>query len=182
MQHLLFSAPRSNGIVNPIFPSSTSFNYVIAQAKIGKEYFLLDATDPLLMAGMLPERCLNGTGRTVVDGAGDWVDLTTGHIYEYNSALKLKIDESGELTGTLNNRREGYAAYRLRRMVEEEKSEEELIKSIESSNPGLTIEDHQYISLDSIDNPVEESYDVLISGRADVAGDIIYLNPMFLSR
>lgn len=170
---------RSNGIINQLFPSSTQFNYVICRVKIGNKQFLLDATDPLLPVGMLPEKCLNGSGRLVTEGEGEWIDLNTGHIYDYSSKMDVVLADNGDITGTMKNHREGYAAYRLRKMVEQEKSQDDLVRRIESNNTGLEITDYSYSGIDSIAAPVDESYEITISGRADVAGDIIYLNPLF---
>lgn len=173
---------RSNGVINPLFPASTQFNYVIARVTIDGKSYLLDASDHLVPAGMLPERCLNGRGRMVEKGPGDWVDLNTGHIYDYYTQLDLVMDGNGDFSGTLSNNREGYAAYNLRSMIEEEKNEEDLLRKIESNNDGLEITDHSFGAVDSLYNPVTERYSINIVNRSDIAGDIYYVNPMFFEQ
>ncbi len=68
---------RDNGVLHPAQIMLSKFNYVICEARIGDETFLLDATDKYLPYNFLPERCLNGQGRRIslLPKRNDWVDL-----------------------------------------------------------------------------------------------------------
>jgi hypothetical protein len=70
---------RAHGLPNDIHPVLSSFNYVIATVKIGEQSYLLDATDPMLVFGMLPERCINGKGRVMPLKDSYWIDLKPTH-------------------------------------------------------------------------------------------------------
>ncbi len=63
---------RSNGALNQFYPTLYKLNYLVIRARGGDKDYLLDATDELLPAGMLPERCLNHSGRLIdnEDGCG----------------------------------------------------------------------------------------------------------------
>ncbi len=173
---------RQNGIINPFFPIMSTFNYVIAHVKLGNESYLLDATDPLCPVGLLPVRCLNGKGRLISEKGTDWVELNPGRTYMYLTNLDLKMDDSGNFEGTISNTRDDYAAYSLRKMLEDENSEEDFIKRIEDGNNGLSIEKFTCTNRDSIYLPLEEKYDITIGDNADIMGDIIYFNPMFFEQ
>ncbi len=173
---------RSNGLLNPFFPSATKSNYTIAHVILDNKTVLLDATEPLLPAGQLPERCLNGQGRLIVKGSGDWVNLDPGLGSEYSSVMRLKLSPTGELSGTISNVRKDYSAFRFRRSVADSKSQEEFIRDIETSNPELEIVEFKFSDLDSLNKPVIETYIINITGSTDQTPDMIYLNPMFLEK
>jgi len=169
---------RANGIVNPGFPMLTQFNYVISQVVIGKDTYLLDATDPLCPSNLLPTRCLNGNGRLVSEKGSDWVSLNPGKAFIYSCTANLNLDRDGVMIGKMIIDRQDYAAYSLRKKLESEKSVGKYIEGLENSNNGLTIDDHVHINVDSIYNPTKEEYNVTIEDQARIAGDFIYVSPL----
>ena len=173
---------RSNGLINPFFPLLSTFNYVIARVEVDGRFYLLDATDPFATFSVLPRRCLNGRGRIVDEPYSDWQDIRTEGIYNYKCDMKLELNSEGDFTGSMVNDRVDYAAYMLRKMIENEKSEEDFIESIENSNSGLEIESFEYLNLDDVYKPAKEVYEVKITGESDIAGDMIYFNPFFYER
>ncbi len=67
---------RGSGVMHPDYPSFQRINYVVALVRIdGKDYFA-DATEDLPL-GMLPPRCLNGSG---------WMVGSTGRLVEMKSS------------------------------------------------------------------------------------------------
>lgn len=74
---------RSNGMIDPGFPSLFKLNYVIAYAKIDGEEYFLDATEPYLAFRELPERCLNGLALIIDENKSGWINL--------NAAIKKKL-------------------------------------------------------------------------------------------
>jgi len=169
---------RSNGIVNPVYPMQTQFNYVIAQVTIDGTSYLLDATDPLCPLNLLPARCLNGSGRLICEKGTDWVNLNPQKSYNYACTAELTLDPEGTMTGTMIIDRKDYAAYRFRKSLELEKSMEKYIESLENANNGLTIESYSHTNVDSIYHPVKEEYNVTIEDNARVTSDFIYFNPL----
>ncbi len=65
---------RGNGILHPIYPNFNDFNYVVSVVKIGKEHYLCDATANVPL-GLLPPRCLNGSGWMISDNGGMMLPL-----------------------------------------------------------------------------------------------------------
>ncbi len=173
---------RSNGIVNPYIPLISTFNYVIARVTYDDKVFLLDATDPFATFNVLPQRCLNGQGRIVDKVYTDWQDLNPVGIHDYKCNMVLTLNNDGDFTGSMVNDRLDYAAYSLRKMIDDEKSEDDFIESIENNNSGLEIETYKFENLDDVYKPVKEEYTLKIVGQTDIAGDMIYFNPWFYER
>lgn len=173
---------RNNGIINSLNPVLTHFNYVIAHVRIDGKDYLLDATDPLCTFNLLPPRCLNGKGFIVSEQGYKWIDLNPDLKYTYATMANLKINEEGELIGSISNSRRDYAAYSLRKKIEKEKNEDEFIEEIENDNPGLTIESYKYTNIDSIYKPVKEYYEITIGDKIEMVSDYIYFNPMLFEQ
>jgi hypothetical protein len=55
-----------NGMVHPIYPIITKYNYLIVRATIDGKTVLLDATEKDVPFGLLPYRCLNQRGYAIV--------------------------------------------------------------------------------------------------------------------
>jgi|GEM_PF-3213511 len=106
-----------NGRVNERFPSRGAFNYVLAHVQLtdGQD-LLLDATDPSLPSGTVPERCLNGSGRLLPPDAraARWVPLLPQQRLTHFRQLQLSLSAGGELQGTMHEEYSGYAAARQR--------------------------------------------------------------------
>lgn len=67
---------RAHGYLHQHIPMIESFNYVIAQAKIGEKTYFLDASEAFAKPGLLPERALNGFGRLIPKkGMGRFVEI-----------------------------------------------------------------------------------------------------------
>src|SRR6476661_8112304 len=69
---------RDHGRLNSALPQVSKFNYVVAHVLLSNGQFLLvDATEPLLPSGMLPERCLSETGRLILKEPAEsrWIEI-----------------------------------------------------------------------------------------------------------
>ncbi|GAB3870009.1 hypothetical protein GCM10028824_18010 [Hymenobacter segetis] len=112
---------RSHGHLTTDFPLATRFNYVVAHVALpdGKD-LLLDATEPLLPGGMLPERCLNQVGRLVMpDGkASRWLDLTPSQRRVHYQQVQLALTPEGALSGKVHEEYSGYAGATARAELE----------------------------------------------------------------
>ncbi|UOQ55125.1 DUF3857 domain-containing protein [Hymenobacter cellulosivorans] len=113
----LLLSTRDHGLVQTSVPVISQFNYVAAHLKLpGRPDVLLDATEPQLPLGMLPERCLNGQGR-LADASGRWVPLKAAGRYTDYRTAHLQLSSTGELTGTVRLEYGGYAAVAARRQI-----------------------------------------------------------------
>jgi hypothetical protein len=112
---------RDHGRLTIEFPMASRFNYVVAHVAIpGGQDLLLDATDPLLPAGMLPERCLNQLGRLVLKEPlkSRWIDLKPSQRRVHFQRVSLTLAPEGSLTGQVHEEFSGYAGVTLRAELE----------------------------------------------------------------
>ena len=118
----LILSTRDNGRLRVGMPWASRFNYVLAHVRLPDGHdLLLDATEPLLPVGMLPERCLNHKGRLVLKAGGPsrWLDIEPGQRRTHFQQAKLRLAADGSLRGTVHEEYVGYAAAAQRAMLEE---------------------------------------------------------------
>ncbi|TGE23265.1 DUF3857 domain-containing protein [Hymenobacter metallicola] len=122
----LLLSTRDHGQIQKDVPEISQFNYVAAHLKLpGRPDVLLDATEPQLPLGLLPERCLNGEGR-LANAGGNWVPLKTNVRYTDYRTLRLQLSDQGELTGNAKIEYAGYAAVAARRQIRQTSAAEYL--------------------------------------------------------
>lgn len=111
--HPVLLSTRDHGRISQEYPLVERFNYVLALVPLAAgQDLLVDATEPLLPCGTLPERCLSGTGRLIAaqGGAGRWVSLAPSQRHVQYQKVDLTLDAQGGLTGTVREEYGGYAA------------------------------------------------------------------------
>ncbi|GAA3987666.1 DUF3857 domain-containing protein [Hymenobacter antarcticus] len=108
---------RDHGHLNIAFPLLSKFNYVVAHVLLtdGQD-FLLDATEPLLPAGTLPERCLNQVGRLVMKNTAKsrWLDISPSQRRVHYQQAQLTLALQGTLSGKVHEEYGGYSAATVR--------------------------------------------------------------------
>nr|WP_304608415.1 DUF3858 domain-containing protein [Pontibacter anaerobius] len=165
---------RSHGKPYKKTPLFTKFDYVVAQVKIDEAELLLDATEPQLLPGMLPIRCLNGEGYLVEGAESKWISLSTGASYSNYHIKNLTVDNSGKVSGTGEELLDGYSALSTRQAIKEEGADK---YAAAYSGAGSSKVTEAIISnIDSLDKPLAIAYKI----TADNAGsaNTIYLNPI----
>lgn len=118
--HPVLLSTRDHGRVNQTLPLLERFNYVVALVPVaGGQDLLVDATEPLLPCGTLPERCLNQTGRLIMPKAADgrWVDLAPAQRHVHYQQVALTLDAQGGLTGKVHEEHGGYAGADARQQL-----------------------------------------------------------------
>ncbi|TGD83039.1 DUF3857 domain-containing protein [Hymenobacter wooponensis] len=122
----LLISTRSHGMVQTDLPVITQFNYVAAHLALpNNTEVLLDATEPSLPFGVLPERCLNGQG-CLANAAGRWVPLKSATTYTELWTTRLRLTPQGDLQGTTKLEYAGYAGLQARRQIRQSSSGEYL--------------------------------------------------------
>lgn len=168
---------KSNGILNPYFPSSRQFNYVIAQSKIGEKKTLLDATEKDLPMNLLPVRCYNDKGRLIKEHATKWVELTPTASYGSVLSLDLQLTESNQWTGTLKSRETGYAASKTRQKIKDE-AEGKKVETTEDKFDFAQVED---VKVDDDKKALKRDASITLDNVMD-GGDLLYFNPMAIGQ
>ncbi|MCD4680220.1 MAG: DUF3857 domain-containing protein [Bacteroidales bacterium] len=173
---------RKNGIIHPLYPSTNKLNYVISYVKINDNEYLLDATEKNCPYYLIPQRCLNGKGRIISEKFTDWIDLTPKRSHKYIVNSDFKINDKFELTGKISTVKYDYAALEFRNNLEKETNIDKYVEKLMEKNQGLEIDSFNISQIDSINLPVKEEYNVVISDKIELAGDLIIFNPMLYDK
>ena len=175
----LIISTRSNGILHPAQIMLGKFNYVIAEARIGDETFLLDATDKKLPYNMLPQRCLNGKGRRIAQTTdlNDWVSLQNDQKNERMLYAISTVSPDGNINGDFNLMETRYFAYDRAKKIKEENSNDDYATKFEAETPGLRIDEFNIENPDDREQPLILKYKASYNLSDDSPKNMIYLNP-----
>lgn len=171
---------RDNGVLHPAQIILSKFNYVICEARIGDETFLLDATDKYLPYNFLPERCLNGQGRRIslLPKRNDWVDLNQDNPSERVFFAQTKVSPSGNINGSFSLKETAYFAYNRRELIRKETERDDYIAAYEAETPGLIIDEYIIENLDDIANPLFIKHEGNLKLSDESPKDMLYINPL----
>ncbi|TGE23267.1 DUF3857 domain-containing protein [Hymenobacter metallicola] len=170
---------RDHGLVNENFPLLSKFNYVIAHVALpeGKE-MLIDATEQLVPCGMLPPRCLNGTGRLILPDAAQsrWVNLQPAQRHLEYRQIQLVLDEKGGYKGKIHQEHGGYAGLEGREKLQKN-GEKKFMEEIASSHEGWTIPKFAFQEREVLHKPLALDYEFAMPG-SDTPINTIYFSPL----
>ncbi len=168
---------RANGFVHPIYPLISRYNYVIDRVIIDSVPYLLDASEPWLGFGRLPERCYNGIGRVVDKDDPNLVALNSDSLTEGKVTMTIiSNDEKGGMTARVHSIPGNLEATDVREKVKNE-GQQAFLKKIQASYTGdMTVSDLEMDSVKQPDEPLNITYDVHLTG--DSTSDLYYFNPM----
>lgn len=172
---------RDNGMLNLIFPTSSKFNYVIAQVRIGDKTFLLDATEPNCPCNVLPLRCINDKGRLISKTGTHWVDIAANTISKTMAIAKLELNEEGEVAGNLQFAYSGNAALEFRAEMKD-KSKDQILEKLQQDYKNLSIESIELDNLKKVEETLKSNLEIELSEEAEGNGDLIYFNPFIVDR
>ncbi len=177
-QPLLLST-RNHGHVNQMLPLLDKFNYVVALVPLaGGQDLLVDATEPLLPCGVLPERCLNQTGRLIMakPEEGRWVDLApTQHRVHYQQ-VALTMDAQGGLAGKVHEEHSGYAGVEARRELAS-LGEKKYLTELTRPHSGWTVPKFAVAERDNVSKPLAFDYEFTEPADDNATAGTLYLSP-----
>ena len=170
-----------NGILSLATPSLSKLNYVIGYMEIdGKPYFL-DATEPNVPVGSLPERCLNQYGRLISTGLNKWVNITSENIIDREVIqAEFSLENTGNVTGKINCQSENYAGLHVRDKLAKVSSEKDYLEKMEERYHGLAITNYSVTNKDeNLLEPIIEEFEVEITEMVDNLGSTLAFSPIF---
>jgi Domain of Unknown Function with PDB structure (DUF3858)/Domain of Unknown Function with PDB structure (DUF3857)/Transglutaminase-like superfamily len=168
---------RDNGFANPIYPLLSRFNYVVAKVNIDSKDLYLDASEPWLAFGKLPNRCYNGYARVLNKEMPSETLLMADSLRENkNTLVMISNAEKGGLLGHLTSIPGFNEACELREKVKAS-GQDEFFKTIQTAYTGeYKVSSPEMDSLHRPDDPLTLAYDLKIT--PDTSSDIFYFNPM----
>mgnify|MGYP006932670926 CR=1 FL=1 len=105
-------------------------------------------------------------------------DLKPAAKFKYVTQNKLTMTPDGTLEGVVKKTKSGYSAIKFRKEYSSADKEEAFLGDIQNEQEGLSIESHSFENIDDNYKSIKEEYQVTIDDKTEVAGDLIYLNPM----
>lgn len=173
---------RANGLISFVHASLSDCNYVIVKAIINGAPVFLDATESNLQAGLLPFRCLNGTGRLIKKGIVEEVELTNASSVS-NTFVSLELKE-GKFTGNIMSRKKGLDDYNFRESVKDAGGQKEYFEKLRNSSTDIKYNDYSFSYLDSLYLPLVIKYPIVLQNEAESTQDqdILYFNPFLVER
>ncbi|HEY4107824.1 transglutaminase domain-containing protein [Puia sp.] len=167
---------RSNGVVNSVYPSLKRFNYVVIRIGNDDVKYFLDASEPWLSFGKLPERCYNGYARVLNGTDPEPVNFDPDSVRETKITMVILNRDKDGLTGHLQSTPGFYEACADREKIRKT-GREEFIKAIAALYPEKTTpSDFEIDSVQHPEDPLQVAYDLHVS--IDNHADILYFNPM----
>ncbi len=168
---------RSNGYTHEIYPLMDRFNYVIAHVMLDNASVYLDATEPRLAFGKLPQEVYNGHARLIKKETAVAVYLDTDSLKEtsYTNVMFFNIDKAG-VEGMMDHKLGFYQSLDTRDEMAKTTTAEMLKKIQENFSEDTKISNLSIDSLKKLDQPVGIKYDIALKLFEDA--DIVYFNPM----
>jgi hypothetical protein len=174
---------RDHGLINRLYPVIGDFNYVIAHFTAGGKSYFLDATDPMLPFGILPVKCLNDQGRAFsLDKPSYWINLETKQSRINTYSLDLTLQDNGKLKGTVSHFSMSYEAFLKRKAIKKYNTVDDYVDNVAGHLHKVKIIKSHVVNIDSLDVPVEETYDVEIDLSNSIDKDKFILSPYIFDK
>lgn len=172
----LLMSTRSNGAITEQYPLMSEFNYMITVANVDGKLHYLDATGPKRPYNVLPVRALAGKG-WLLSKSPRFVPVSAESIYQHTTNFVASLDEDGNVTGKMSSADAGFSAV-VQRTYLDDKSAEDLIRSnVFDEIDDVEIADAEVENLEPTEADLITRATVTIPGRAQAAGDFMYVNP-----
>lgn len=165
---------RANGLATKIYPVLTDFNYLIVQATIDGNTYLLDAVDPYLAFGQLSFRCLNQYGRLLdLKDGSYWLPFTASKTTTKTFRTELTFNDEGNIEGSIKSKKTGYHALSAKRKYFSNSSE--YLKAYKDAYTAMDITNHEVSTKEKNSETFKETFNVTVA--PEIIGENIYLNP-----
>jgi hypothetical protein len=178
--HPVLLSTRSHGRINQAMPLLSKFNYVVALVPLadGKE-LLVDATEPLLPCGVLPERCLNQTGRLVMKNTAEsrWVNLAPTQRNVHYRQINLTLDAQGGLSGKVHEEHGGYAGVEARKELAR-LGEKKYLAELARPHSGWTVPKFAVSERENVAKPLAMDYEFAQAADDNSTASTLYLSPL----
>lgn len=172
----LILSTTNNGKTNELYPLMDKYNYVVIACKINEHTYYLDASEPLIGFGRLPEKCYNGQAR-IIDVMPKAIDLSADSVKETKqTSVFLGHNNKGEIEGSFTSNMGYFESLDLRNKIKKT-SIEAYTKEIKSAfGTDYDITDLTLDSLSLNEEPIIKKFNFSLPNSNQ---DIIYFNPVF---
>jgi hypothetical protein len=179
--HPVLISTRDHGRVMPSYPFVHQFNGLVAAVRTEGDWMLLDATDPLRPAGLLPELALNGKGWLVRRKNPVWIPLPSRRASR-DVIVTGQISAAGTLSGTVRVTDTGYRALQSRRILSDQGADHFMHNGLFHGFDDAILESVVVSARDRVTLPLETTAAFILPYYAQRTGDLLYLRPVAVDR
>jgi Domain of Unknown Function with PDB structure (DUF3857)/Domain of Unknown Function with PDB structure (DUF3858) len=166
---------RDKGYIPPNIPIRSRLNYIVVKANIDGQFVMLDGTDPLRPAGMLPFSCMNGKGWKVLH-YGEWTDLRTNESFSTIYSTFITLSDSSFTRSEASTVLDGYDALDERKIVHAI-GLEQVRKLAYNTSGDRIMQNWEMQNLDSLYKPLLIKETVDYKNAVQRAGNKLIYNP-----
>ncbi len=166
---------RANGI--SLYPSQSSFNYVITAVELQEKVVLLDATNKFSLPNILPIHDLNWFGRIIRKNESSvQINLMPTFNSKDVTSIICSIGIEGNVTGKIRNQYFDYNAF-IFRVNNHGVSKDSYTEKLEKRHQGLEVSEYEVQNADDFSKPIVENYNFTSNNSVEIIGDKIYASP-----
>ncbi len=175
----LLVSTRDHGKAIEVYPIMGQFNHMVALVEYEGQMILLDAGSKHRPPGFPRISTLNKKGWLVDKTSPQWVDLP---VLAGNTTIlaTLKLDENGQLSGTVQEKYQGYDAVEMRVGLEEAKGDQPIRDAFKDKFPDAALEGIEIKNLDDPLQPLAVNLKCTLPDAAVANGDFIYISPVLV--
>ncbi|MFK5890699.1 MAG: hypothetical protein QM486_08215 [Flavobacteriaceae bacterium] len=178
--NLILISTRENGLPTYVHPILSDFNYAIVLARVGAQFYELDAASKLTPFGVLPIRDLNAYGRVLDFEKGSyWIDIKPTKSVSLTS-LNLTLNDS-IVNGFMRISTNAYNAINKRDLLINlglGRYKKNFIEDFGAND--LQIDVYRNKNLTNLDKPLIEDFKITFSNEPeDSDASLIFINPFF---
>ncbi|MEM8848180.1 MAG: transglutaminase domain-containing protein, partial [Bacteroidota bacterium] len=175
--HPVLVSTRDHGI--PMFPTLQGYNYVVAAAKVGNDYHLLDATNQYSTIDVLPTRTLNWMGRMVSEnGNSEIMDLMPRKKSMDMVMMNVNLNDDGSFEAKIRQQYTDNNAYMFRNIYNKG-TEESFLEEMEKNQGDIEVSDYALKNNGDLAKPIIQEYSVYKEDAIETISNKLYFSPMF---
>ncbi len=169
---------RQNGEIKEEYPMIDRFDYIIVKTELGGKSILMDATDPNLSPGLLPERCLSNKGYVLQRDTALSISLKPAKTTFYVS-IEAELDTAGNLKGRYTETMDKHYGLSYRNYIKTT-DEKTLRSNMEKTAPDWEISSWKTENYEEPLKPLKMSFD--FSESFALIDRKLFFNPLFFSQ
>ena len=172
---------RQNGRVETSAPLLAQFDHLIVVAELNEENMLLDAVGKEADFSALPTNDLNGEGFVVRKDKWGWMPIVSSDKLFRQTYSRIDLAATGEISGIISVRNEGYTADQERRRYEAYREPENYFREqVLTGLPGAKISEQYLKNEESSDEPFVTRCEFVTTEKRflEATGEYLIFRPM----
>jgi hypothetical protein len=175
--YLVKISTKAHGPLNPIYFSSSNFNYTVCLVKYDGQEYLLDASEEFLPFNSLRPETVNGEGLIISENNPGWVTLKyNGSNYEKGYS-KIEISESGTISANIKLQKKQYSAYDFKKQYSNYSN---YLSDIEEKLVTFSILEHDIVDIE--EGNLQEQLIFEIEQQVNQIGNEVNFTPIIFNK